>query len=77
MGTRYRFVATAEPLQLEDGGANAIVEIDPSPEEEENGWSIRLHSSSTLVPNKREAPMYHPVAADVAGKRVRVTIEIL
>jgi hypothetical protein len=87
--TRIVLEGSAEPEpHVEDGGTIAYVSIDDSgdaPSLVSTWMAVGLQISSEIPPGRSPGAAvarqhlagYHPVVADLAGKRVRVTIEVL
>ena len=68
----------ADDLDTEDSGMAKIIHIHGPDVDAEEGFFVRLHSWYEWKElNGEEIPPFHPLIAQLFGRRVRVTVEIL
>ncbi len=72
---RFVLEGRADPqVDLEDGGRAAIVDVDDGAD---GGWFVRVQSWREQPVRLADPAERHPVPFALAGRRVRVTIDIL
>jgi hypothetical protein len=71
-------LVSADILDTEDSGMAKIIQISDDDGMADEGFFVRLHSWYEWKKlGNEEIPPFHPLIAQLFGKRVRVTVEIL